>query len=74
MARGDCEVMLAEARWMAKEARDLSAFLQRLSQPVAACCSEQELEDLFDMLETVDRMRETAAQSSPTPSPISSAA
>jgi uncharacterized tellurite resistance protein B-like protein len=56
MARGDCEVMLAEARWMAKETKDLSAFLQRLSRPVSGCCSRQELEDLFDMLETVDRV------------------
>ena len=56
MSRDDCEEMLGEARWMAKEAKDLSAFLQRLSRPVAACCSQQELEDLFEMLETVDRV------------------
>lgn len=56
MPRGDCEVMLGEARWLAKEAKDLSAFLQRLSKPIAACCTEAELADLFAMLEAVDRV------------------
>ena len=56
MPRGDCEALLSEARWLAKEAKDLSAFLQRLSQPIAACCTEQELADLFAMLEAVDRV------------------
>ena len=56
MSRDDCEEMLSEARWMAKEAKDLSAFLQRVSRPVANCCSERELDDLIQMLETVDRV------------------
>jgi len=62
IARGDCVEMLSEARWLAKEAKDLSAFLQRLSRPVAACCSHQELEDLFQMLEAVDRVEGGGSQ------------
>lgn len=56
MPRGDCETLLSEARWLAKEAKDLSAFLQRLSRPIVACCTEEELADLFAMLEAVDRV------------------
>ncbi len=56
MPRGACEEMLSEARWLAREAKDLSAFLQRLSRPIAACCTEAELADLFAMLEAVDRV------------------
>ena len=62
MSGDDCEEMLGEARWLAKEAKDLSAFLQRVSRPITDCCNKQELDDLIEMLETVDRVEGDGSQ------------
>lgn len=58
----DCEEMLGEARWLAKEAKDLSAFLQRVSRPITDCCNKKELDGLIEMLETVDRVEGDGSQ------------
>lgn len=49
----DAEALLAEGRWMSKDAGDLSSFLRRLEPPIRAACTEQERRDLIAMLTTV---------------------
>ena len=47
------EELLAHARWLARDAGDLTTFLKRLSAPIKATCSETESRDLIDMLHRV---------------------
>ena len=45
--------LLAYGRWLSKDAGDLAAFLRRMSPPVRKVCTEQECQELVDMLTTV---------------------
>jgi uncharacterized tellurite resistance protein B-like protein len=47
------EALLAEGRWLSKDAGDLSSFLRHMDPPVRAVCTEQEQRDLLDMLTAV---------------------
>jgi len=49
----DAEALLAEGRWLSKDAGDLSSFLRRMDPPVRAVCTEQERRDLITMLTMV---------------------
>jgi uncharacterized tellurite resistance protein B-like protein len=49
----DAETLLAEGRWLSKDAGDLSSFLRRMDPPVRSICSEQEQRDLITMLTAV---------------------
>lgn len=49
----DAVALLAEGRWLSKDAGDLSSFLRRMDPPVRAACGEQEQRDLITMLTTV---------------------
>ena len=50
MAEAEAEDMLAHARWLASEVKDLSSFLQRSSGTVRAACTQREKGDFVDML------------------------
>jgi len=53
LAAGDAEALLAEGRWLSKDAGDLSSFLRRMEPPIRAACTEQERRELLAMLATV---------------------
>jgi uncharacterized tellurite resistance protein B-like protein len=53
LAPAAADELLAEGRWLSKDAGDLSSFLRRMESPVRAVCTEQEKRDLIDMLTTV---------------------
>lgn len=49
----NAEALLAEGRWLSKDAGDLSSFLRRMDPPVRAVCTGQEQRDLIAMLTAV---------------------
>jgi len=53
LSAGDAEELLAEGRWLSKDAGDLASFLRRIEPPVRAVCNDQECRDLIAMLTTV---------------------
>lgn len=53
LSPADADAVLAEGRWLSKDAGDLSSFLRRMEPPVRAACTEQERRDLIEMLITV---------------------
>lgn len=49
----DAEALLAEGRWLSKDAGDLSSFLRRMDPAVRAACTDEERRDLIVMLTVV---------------------
>jgi uncharacterized tellurite resistance protein B-like protein len=53
LSENDAEALLAEGRWLSKDAGDLASFLRHMDPPVRAVCSDQEQRDLITMLTAV---------------------
>ncbi len=53
LSHTDAEEMLAQARWMTRDMKDLGTLLHRAAPPIQANCNAQEKNKLLDMLLTV---------------------
>jgi len=55
LSNTEAEEMLAQARWLTRDMKELGTVLHRASPPIKAYCNAQEMTQLLDMLTVVAR-------------------